>query len=174
MTRWIIFFLIINGVSTSLFAKEWRYLNTYQKATNCNELLPKDWLKKDRLQNTGVWHQANAYNLSNNLPEEYITLTQRRDFYVWMFTELDKKQHEVIWVKMAHFISKKMHLMDVFPYSMFSKKEIKNYAKLGSEEVFNNAFVELLTLYQSDVIYNNDKALQWDIAILKKEQYDWI
>ncbi len=101
-------------------------------------LPPSDWLKCDRTRNTIVWQEANVFNLKNNSPQEYQNISQRRDFYKWLFNELNKKEHEVIWVKMAYFISKRMRLTEVFPYSVFSKKGIKTYARQGSKTVFNN------------------------------------
>ena len=171
--RWIIFFFLLT-FNTALSAREWKSLRVYQKETQQESLPPSDWLKCDRTKNTLVWQEANAYNLKNNLPQEYKSISQRRDFYKWLFNELNKREHEVIWVKMAHFISKKMHLMEVFPYAIFSKKDIKAYAKQGSEAVFNNVFIELQRLYNSPSILKAEKALEWDRAILKKEQYEWI
>ncbi|TGV04555.1 Insecticidal toxin complex protein [Flavivirga rizhaonensis] len=171
--RWIIFFFILIS-NNVLFAKEWKSLKVYQRETQQKFLSPSDWLKCDRTKNTLVWQRANIYNLSHNLPEEYVNIKQRRDFYKWLFNELNKKEHEVIWVKMAYFISKKMHLVEVFPYSIFSKRTIKVYAKQGSKTVFNNVFIELQKLYNSQVILKTGKAIGWDKTILKKEQYEWI
>ncbi|GAA3613327.1 Insecticidal toxin complex protein [Flavivirga amylovorans] len=171
--RWIIFFFILT-FNYTLSAKEWKNLKVYQRENQQKILSPSDWLKSDRTRNTQVWQKANLFNLKNNLPQEYSSISQRRDFYKWLFTELKKKKHEVIWIKMAHFISRKMHLMEVFPYTIFSKKTIKAYARQGSETVFNNAFVELQKLYTSQSILKTEQALKWDKTILRKEQYDWI
>lgn len=169
--RWIIFFLFLNN---TLYAKEWRSFRAYQKETQKEVLGFSDWLKSDRINNTTVWYQANIFNLQNNLPQEYKSIVQRRDFYKWLYELFDNRKHEVAWVKMAHFISKKMHLMEVFPYSIFIKKNIKDYAKKGSELVFDNAFKELKTLFNSDVILTSSEAKAWDKTILYKEQYQWL
>ncbi len=171
--RWIIFFFILT-FSNTLSAREWLSLRIYKKETQQELLPPSDWLKCDRTRNTVVWQEANVFNLKNNSPQEYQNISQRRDFYKWLFNELNKKEHEVIWVKMAYFISKKMRLTEVFPYSVFSKKGIKTYARQGSETVFNNVFIELQKLYNSQSILKKEKALKWDKTILKKEQYKWI
>ncbi|MCF7560269.1 Insecticidal toxin complex protein [Sabulilitoribacter multivorans] len=173
MVRWIICFFLF-GITHSLFAKEWQNLKSYQKATQNENLLPSDWLKTDRTKNTVIWQQANIYNLKNNLFDEYNNVVQRRDFYQWLYTSLETKGHEVVWVKMAHFISKKLHLIEVFPYSLLLRKRIKEYAKLGSEVVFKNAFIELQQLYVSDTILKREEAIEWDKNVLKKEQYIWI
>ncbi|MDD7887049.1 Insecticidal toxin complex protein [Flavivirga sp. 57AJ16] len=172
--RFLIFILIIFLNAPLLLAKEWKSLRVYKKETQKETLSSSDWLKLDRVKNTLVWQEANLFNLKNNLPQEYKSISQRRDFYKWLFSELDKKEHEIIWVKMAHFISKKMHLMEVFPYSVFSKKDIRSYARKGSEIVFNNAFIELQGLYNSQSILKAGKALEWDRTIIEKEQYEWL
>lgn len=171
--RWIIFlFLII--FNNFLFAKEWKSLKHFQNTTQKQTLSASNWLKKDRLKNTITWQKANDYNLINNLSEEYTSIEQRSHFYYWLFSELDKKGHEVLWVKMAHFISKKMHLLEVFPYSMFSKKTIKIYANQGSETVFIMAFSRLKKLYLNQEVLTGNIALNWDKSILKEEQFNWI
>ena len=171
--RWILFFFIII-FNNPLSAKEWKSIKIYQKTTQKEILSPSDWLRCDRIKNTIIWQQANTYNLKNNLSKEYESIVQRRDFYEWLYKEAEKKGYEVIWIKMAHFISKKMQLMEVFPYSIFLKKKTKTYAKLGSKTVFNNAFNELQKLYQSKVILKSEEAIAWDKSILKEEQYVWI
>lgn len=173
MIRCVAIFLVFI-LNNTLYAKEWHDLKAFQKVTHKEVLSPSDWLKHDRTKNTLVWQQANIFNLQNNLPQEYINIVQRKDFYKWLNTELHNKGHEVVWVTMAHFISKKMHLMEVFPYSIFSKKKIKTYAIEGSETVFNNAFAELNKIYNSQSILKAEKAIEWDKSILKKEQYIWI
>lgn len=75
---------------------------------------------------------------------------------------------------MAHFISKKIHLIEAFPYSIFTKKSIKIYANQGSETVFENAFNELQKLLDSQFILKEKSAIKWDKNILYKEQYQWI
>ena len=137
--RWIIilaFFVFNNSIS----AKEWRNLEAYQKITQKQNLSPSDWLKSDRLKNTQVWQQANQYNLNHNLPNQYTKIKQRKAFYKWLYLELDKKGHEVVWVKMAHYISTKLRKMESFPYAIFTSKKILKYANMGSKLVFNKCF----------------------------------
>ncbi|WP_418603086.1 Insecticidal toxin complex protein [Hwangdonia sp.] len=171
--RWITFFIIII-FSNSVSAKEWRNLKTYQKTTEKQNLSPSDWLKSDRLKNTLVWQRANHYNLTHNLPKEYVNIKERKAFYMWLYNELDKKGHEVVWVKMAHFISTKLHKMESFPFDIFTSKRILGYANRGSKLVFNDAFVPLNSIYQSHKIYTGPNAVQWDKDMLYQEQYFWI
>jgi hypothetical protein len=167
----LLFLLLLNG---SLYAKEWKSMRVYQKTIQQETLLPSDWLRSDRVHNTAVWQQANLYNLNNNLPQEYIRIVERRDFYKWFYKELYKQGHEVVWVTMSYFISKKLHLVESFPYSIGFKKKTIYHVRQGSEDVFNSAFIELKTIFNlEDVLLGND-ALEWDKTILFKEQFEWI
>ncbi|WOD42533.1 Insecticidal toxin complex protein [Hwangdonia lutea] len=172
--RWKNLFIIIIIFSNSVSAKEWRNLKTYQKTTQKQNLSSSDWLKSDRLKNTLVWQRANHYNLIHNLPKEYSNINQRKAFYMWLYNELDKKGHEVVWVKMAHYISTKLRTMESFPFAIFTSKRILKYANSGSELVFNDAFVSLNSIYQSHKIFTGNNAVQWDRDMLYKEQYFWI
>lgn len=167
-------FLFIFTSSISSFSKEWNNLKQFQKETKLEKLTAKDWLCVDRKKNTLIWQQANIYNLKNNLPEEYLTIKQRRDFYKWYYSVIEKQGHEVVWPKMAYFISSKLRLVKAFPYTFFTKKSIKRYSYQGSETVFNNAFSEMKQLYFSKLILKGNEALQWDESILYKEQHKWI
>ena len=167
-------FILMFVLSFSAFPKEWQSITEFQKETNLHELPAKDWLRSDRKQSTLVWSLANHYNLSHNLTHEYETIAQRRDFYKWYYEAIALKGHEVMWPKMAHFISKKLRLIKAFPYNLFTKKEVKDYAYLGSESVFNLAFPDLKALYFSNTIFKGEAALQWDEEVLYKEQYLWI
>lgn len=168
------FFYFLFFISISAFSKEWKSLQQYKEETNKNILSEKDWLHSDRKQNSLIWQQANSYNLQNNFPEEYETIKQRTDFYLWYYTEIGKKGHEVVWPKMAYFISNKLRLVKVFPYTLFITKKVKMYSYQGSETVFNNAFLDMKTLYFSEEILKGNKAVEWDEAILYQEQYEWI
>ena len=171
--KYFLFFLMF-CFSTSIHSKEWSNLNYYKKETQKQELSSSDWLKADRTHNTLVWQRANRYNLNNDLSNEYETIKQRRDFYNWLCNELKQQGHEVVWPSMAHLISSKLQLIQTFPYSIFIKKKIKLYALEGNELVFKNAFEEMKHILNSETILKGNEALQWDKAILYKEQYIWI
>ena len=170
----LIVFSILLLFSFTTFSREWKSLKDYQKSTQNNELLPQDWLKSDRKHNTDVWQKANNFNLTNNKPEEYTSIQQRRDFYSWIIAKLDTKEHEVVWPKMAYYISKKLRLVEAFPYSIFTNKKVKGYANQGSEEVFFNSFKFLKEVYLSETVIKNEEALNWDKTILYEEQFVWI
>jgi len=154
--------------------KEWKSIKAYQKVTNKDSLSPSDWLRSDRKQNTLVWKAANSHNLKANLPAEYLTIKQRRDFYYWLHQDLKSKGHQVLWPSIAYFVSNKLRLVKVFPYGLFTKRKIKEYSKEGSSIVFNKSFVDLAVLYKSEIILKGEDALQWDKALLYKEQYIWL
>ncbi len=156
------------------YGKEWKNLRIYQKTTKLENLGAADWLKSDRKHNTKTWQRANAYNLKHNLSEEYKSISQRRDFYNWIHSELQNKGHEVLWPKMAHLISSKLHLVEVFPYNMFTKKKIKIYSNEGSVVVFEKAFPLLNGIMNAEMSLKGKEALEWDQDILYKEQYLWL
>tara|TARA_R110002049_G_scaffold283548_1_gene463612 strand:- start:122 stop:826 length:705 start_codon:yes stop_codon:yes gene_type:complete len=156
------------------FANEWKNLKQFQRETGKNVLSSSDWLTVDRLKNSAVWHSANVFNLKNNLYLEYQTIKERTSFYKWFAVEIEKKGHQVVWPKMAYFISSKLNLTNSFPYNLLLKKEVKLYSYKGSESAFNGAFKSLQDLFFSSVILRGAAALQWDTDTLYKEQYVWL
>ncbi|WP_194767956.1 Insecticidal toxin complex protein [Tamlana sp. I1] len=156
------------------YAMEWPSLNAFKKANGHGVLSASDWLKSDRKHNTIVWQHANVYNLEHNRPLEYKTIKQRRDFYMWYYTAMDNKGCEVVWPKMAHFISNKLQLIYAFPYSLFTTKSVKSYAYKGSETVFSHAFKRLKDLYVNNRVLKGAEALKWDEVMVHKEQYFWL
>lgn len=168
------YFLFLVAFTQSLFAKEWKNLKSYQEFSNQKNLPPSDWLRYDRINNTLIWQQANLYNLSNNRPQEYANIVQRRDFYNWIDSEIKAKGNQVLWFRMAYFISSRLHKMETFPLCIFINKNILDYAYNCSESVFNHAFMEIKKLYESESVLIENDALQWDKDLLYKEQYVWV
>ncbi|HAB28355.1 MAG: Insecticidal toxin complex protein [Xanthomarina sp.] len=169
------FFILLCFFSTlNSHSKEWNCLKTYQSQTGNTELQASDWLRKDRKNNTLVWQQANVYNLKHNLSSEYQTIKQRTDFYLWLNKALNEKKMDVVWPKMAHFISNKLEKIKSFPFSIFTGNEVKHYAEKGSETVFMKAFETVRELYFSDSVLQSDEALTWDENIIYQEQYVWL
>ncbi len=171
--KWMLYFLLV-CLSNSLHAKEWKNFKEYQKETQQEKLSPADWLKSDRIHNSLIWQQANESNLENNHPSQYENIVQRRDFYKWLYLKSEKQGHEVVWFKMTHFISEKLHKMETFPFAIFTNKRIMRYANSCSEVIFNNAFNEANNLFKLKLPLIGKNALAWDKAILYKEQYVWV
>ncbi|MCX7547516.1 Insecticidal toxin complex protein [Xanthomarina sp. F1114] len=165
-------FLVV--ISSIAYSKEYKNLKEYQEISGNAQLAPSDWLCKDRKKNTLVWQQANIYNLENNRPLEYQTIQQRTDFYLWLFKTLDKKEQEVVWPKMAYFISNKLEATQSFPFKLFIRKEVKRYATKGSQTVFGKAFPQLKMLYFSEENLTAKDAYAWDEALIDKEQNVWL
>jgi len=161
-------------ISFSLHAKEWKTLKQYQKATHETNLSPSDWLSSDRRRNSLVWQHANAYNLNHNLPAEYQTIKERRDFYEWIDLEFKAKGHAVVWQKMAYYISCKLRLLETFPHCALTTKKVKVYAHQGSEVVFKNAFENLRNCFNSVEVLKDEDALEWDKMMLHEEQFVWV
>lgn len=172
MKSFLFTFLFI--ITTLAYSKEYKNLKEYQELSGKTVLSASDWLCKDRKNNTLVWQQANIYNLKNNLPSEYESIEQRTDFYLWLFKALDKKQMDIVWPKMAYFISNKLETTQAFPFNLFIRKEVKNYATKGSETVFGKAFEKIQQLYFAEETLSTNDAYAWDEAIIAKEQYVWL
>jgi len=170
----IVLFVLALSFSISTYAKEWKSLCQYQKITHKTKLSPSDWLASDRRQNTLIWQHANVFNLSNDRPQKYLSIKERRDFYVWIDHEFQLKGHEVNWQKMAYYIASKMRMTETFPHCMLTPRKVKMYARLGSEVVFNNAFEKLKALFSSDDILKGKEALKWDKMMLHFEQFEWV
>lgn len=170
----IILFVLAFSFSFTIQAKEWKTLKHYQKLTQKAELSPSDWLTSDRINNTSVWKNANNYNLNNNMPNEYQSIKQRRDFYIWIDHEFEKIGHQVIWPKMALYISRKLRLLEKFPHVMFISKSVNEYVHQGSEMIFIDAFERLKELYCSKDILKNNDAIQWDKNMMHDEQFIWL
>jgi hypothetical protein len=156
------------------FSEEYKNLRDYEKLTHKKILSASDWLTYDRKHKTIVWQHANHYNLINKKPNEYKTLKQRRDFYAWLYEVLKKKGNEVVWPKMASFISNKLQLIQQFPQCLFIRKNVKYYAKIGSEKVFVNAFDDMYYLYNLSIGIKNNEAKEWDNTMLYKEQFNYL
>ena len=170
-----IFLIVLTlSVSFSIHAKEWKNLKQYQKSTKNKELSSSDWLTSDRTKNTLVWQQANVYNLFNNKPQEYQTIRERRDFYIWIDLEFEKKGHEVIWPKMALYITCKLRSLETFPKRILISKRVIEHSFEGSLVVFENAFERLKNLYNNNKSLKKADAFKWDHAMLKDEQYVWV
>ena len=156
------------------YSKEWETLEHYQDQTGLTVLTHTDWLKQDRKRNTLVWQNANRHNLKHNLFNEYQTIPERRDFYLWYYKAVARKGHQVVWPKMAHYISKKLRLTMAFPFKIFTDKPVRDYSVLGSKTVFNEAFKTMGQLLFSEQIMVGEQALEWDKAVLQNEQYQWL
>jgi len=167
-------FLLIFTITTLGYSKEYQSLKSYQEESGKNQLGPSDWLRKDRKSNSLVWQQANIYNLQHNLPLEYQTIQQRTDFYLWLYNSLDERNLQVVWPKMAYFISNKLKITQSFPFNIFIRKEVKLYAVKGSNTVFIKAFEKIKTLFFSEKTLTVKEAYLWDEVLIRKEQHDWL
>lgn len=169
-----ILFIFIGSISISAFSKEWKNLKQYKSITKKEQLSASDWLCKDRKSNSLTWQQANLFNLENGLANEYQTISQRRDFYLWYYKTIEAKGHTIVWPKMAYYISSKLRLIKALPYRLFIRKQIKNHALAGSEIAFKNSFSALKNILFSATIVQQNEALQWDKELLYQEQHKWI
>jgi hypothetical protein len=166
--------LLLFWIPFNSFSEEYKNLKAYEQLTHQKTLSASDWLTHDRKHKTSVWKNANHYNLIHKKPNEYKTLKQRRDFYAWLYETLKEKGNEVVWPKMAAFISNKLQLIKQFPQCLLIRKNVKDYAEIGSEKVFVNAFNDLNDLYNSSTGILGEEAENWDNTMLYKEQFDYL
>ena len=170
----VILFVFACSFSFSIYAKEWKSMLQYQKATQNLTLPASDWLRSDRCKNTLVWQNTNVYNLIHNNFLEYQNIKERRDFYDWIDYEFKIKGHEVIWQRMAYYISGKLKILESFPHKMFMSKRVNAYVQLGSEVIFNEAFQHLKSLFLYDGVFKGEDAFEWDQKMLHDEQFIWV
>ena len=159
----VILIILIN--SNLVVSQEWNNLKAYQKETNNSILLDGCWLKKDRKKQTGVWKQANTYNLSqNNGDEKYKTIREIRDFYVWFDAERIQKGHEIQWIGIAAIATNQLSKLEMNFHRIFivRNKEVIQFASDGSIKVFADAFPKLKEIYFSTKLLKGKEAKNWD------------
>lgn len=166
------FFTLLLNINI-LFAQEWTNLKTYQKETNNNSLLEGCWLKKDRKNQTEVWKQANIYNLSlSNGNQQYKTIREIRDFYIWFDQKRKRQGHENKWIGIAAIATNQLSKLEIgFNRILIVRnKEVVRFAQEGSKKVFSDAFPKLKEVYfLNDLLIGKD-AEEWDKNHSKKEQ----
>lgn len=155
------------------FSQEWKNLKEYQKTTGHDDLQEGNWLKKDRLRNTGKWQYANEYNLSiegGNL--KYKTISQIRDFYLWVDDEREKLGYEINAFGIAALVAGQLSHMDNYFIRTFivRDKEIVWFGNEGSKKVLAFTFPLFKEMYFSGNILKGQEAKAWDIKIGKIEQ----
>lgn len=154
-------------------SQEWKNLKSYQKETGSTLLKDGCWLKKDRKQNNMAWNNANLFNLSiENGDLKYNKISQIRDFYVWFDQEIEKKGHEIKWIKTAGFVAGKLSKVECGFIRSFiiRNKEVVNFVNEGSKKVFTFAFPQLKEVYFSTEILKESAAKNWDSVYGTKEQ----
>lgn len=170
----IIVTTLIISLHTSLaFSQEWKSLTAYQKETGFASLRDGCWLKKDRKRQNEVWKQANIFNLSiENANQKYITISQKRDFYLWFDRERIKKGHEIKWIGIAAIAAGQLSKLDVGFIRCFiiGNKEVVKFTNEGSEKVFEFAFPLIKKLYFSNEILKGETAVNWSLQYSTMEQ----
>lgn len=166
--------LIILFINTNLtFSQEWKNLKSYQKERKDLILADGCWLKKDRINETSVWTNANTYNLNSiNGNKKYQTISEIRDFYLWFDKARIKQGHEIKWIGIAAIATTELSKLDNFFIRVFilRNKEIVKFGRQGSEKVFDYAFPKLKKLYFSTELLKGKDAKNWDKTYGMKEQ----
>jgi len=171
-TLLISFFLFLLSTNCAV-SQEWKNLKIYQKETGKLSLENGCWLKKDRQRHNAVWNNANMFNLSlDNGNLKYQTICQIRDFYVWFNQEIEKKGHEIKWIKSAGFVAHQLSKVDYGLIRTFivRNKEVVAFANEGSKKVFAFGYPQLKQVYFSTNIIKGPAAKDWDSIYGAKEQ----
>ena len=132
--------VLILLITNSSFSQEWKGLKRYQKETGNSNLEDGHWLKKDRKRQTNIWNQANLFNLSKkNGFQNYKTISEIRDFYVWFDSERKKQGHEIKWIGIAGIATHQLSNLDNFMVRIFivHNKEIVTFANQGTKRYLN-------------------------------------
>lgn len=155
------------------YSQEWKNLKSYTIETGNEILAAGNWLKKDRKKNTIVWKEANAYNIG--LEKSYLkykNIHQIHDFYIWFDEVRKEKKHEIKWVGIAAIAAGNLSKLDnpFVKAFVINNKELLNFAKQGSRDVFKFAWLKLKDVYYSDNPIKNEKAKSWDYEYGRIEQ----
>ena len=167
----LVILLLLN--TPTAFSQEWKNLKDYKKITGQNILQNGCWLKKDRNKNTEIWKQANKYNLSvkdgNN---QYKTISQIRDFYLWFDQERQKQGHQINAIGIAAVVAGQLSKFDNYFIRTFivKNKEVIWFGNQGSKKVLQFFFPLLKKVYFSKKILKGQEAIDWDINVGKTEQ----
>jgi RHS repeat-associated protein len=165
-------------------AKEYESAEAFERAnkgkTWAKDRGKGDWLRSDRENNSGVWQNANKYNMQQaDGYKEYTTIEQRTGFYGWYSAEEDLRGSTTNWAGAAYIVAKQMTLIDVFYHSgdlvmMFGAKDAKDiddFANAGNKAIFEDVFAAL-----RDNMNGKPKtgkaASDWDAQRLHREQFD--
>lgn len=165
----ILFFVSLN----ILLAQEWNNLRVYKKETGFSKLKEGCWLKRDRKNQTIIWHQANLFNLQSSTGHlQYKSIQQISDFYNWFDTERKKQGHEILWIGISSIATGQLAKIEHFGIRTFiiNNKNIVQFANDGSLAVLKYAFPQLKRVYFSTEIIKGNAAKNWDLKFGQKEQ----
>lgn len=156
-------------------AQEWKSLRIYRKETGRSVLEQGNWLKKDRKQQSVVWHQANSFNLTlENGFKKYEGICQIRDFYCWFDEERVKQGHEIKWIGIASVVAGQFSILDNgFIRRVFvGNKEAVKFILEASDSVLAFAFPILKDVYFASKPIQGEMAEKWTKDYGLHEQCD--
>lgn len=157
--------------SLTLNAKEYKNLKQFTKHTGKTELPTTDWLTKDRKNNNSRWQAACKFNISQDTGSvEYTTISQRRDFYKWVYDASRAKGHEVVAPALAYVVTDIYSKIDKSFNRLFVPEWFVNFAYNGTERALKGQFKLLQELMQMDEPLKGEAAAAYDTNYLKQEQ----
>ena len=129
------------------------------------------WLVSDRLNETGVWHNANLVNLQKTYGyNEYTTITQRTAFYGWFTEQITQRGYETNWPGAAYIVAGQMSHLDNWLVAYLVGDDVVKFGNEGNKAIFNDVFGKLSKLYNGPVL-KGQVALKWDNDVLYNEQF---
>ena len=166
------FVLILTSARIS-FAQEFKNLKAYEKETGKLILDQGFWLKKDRVNSTDVWREANRFNILSvygNL--KYHSISEIRDFYGWFDTERKSKGHEIITFGVAELVAGQLSYFDNSFIRIFivNNKDVVYFGNEGSKRVFAYFFPSIKELYLSTRVITGETAKNWERNVFQIEQ----
>jgi hypothetical protein len=167
-------YLLFYLSQTAIARKEYASLLSYQveHPRGKHDGTDGNWLTKDRKKATLVWDVANDKNL--RLPygfEEYRSLDERADFYLWFYQKTKKLGFTTQWAKLATVTTRRLgYLMSPVPRFLgYANPEIQDFIAKGNRLIFDDCWNELSQLRYGNVL-NRKMGRDWDEKILTREQ----
>ncbi|TXC78462.1 hypothetical protein [Luteibaculum oceani] len=147
------------GLVSSSFAKEYENLIQYRAQTGKTELSRKDWLEKDRKNNTKQWKESCLFNFSYaGGNKEYRTMEERLDFYEWVAEYLENKGHEIDWPEATEELSRYMLKTQRPAFD----SDIQLFCRATHKVVFDTAFTLLQEVKNMQQPLKGEAAKEWD------------
>lgn len=153
-------------LTLSSFAKEYKSLERYTIATGNQALDKKDWLTKDRENNTFKWQKACLFNFSYyGGHKEYESVEERQDFLVWLSSYLKEEGHEVKWPKTN------VLLFELFEDALNKNtvSGIKELVKKVNKPVFDTAYVTFQEVHANKYLLKGAEAKAFDKKLYEFE-----
>lgn len=162
----ILSIILVTFIALSSSAKEYKSLERYTIETENLTLDKKDWLSKDRQNNTFQWQKACLFNFSYyGGHNEYQSLEERQDFLVWLSAYLKEEGQEVKWP------ATNVLLFELFEdaQNRNTVKGIKELVAKVNKPVFDTAYVTFQEVHANKYLLKGAEAKAFDKVLYEQE-----